>query len=61
MTISAPHMHAHCLEWLSPYLTQNKKAVNALDIGSGSGYLTVCLKLLGAKKVVGIEYIKPLV
>ena len=35
-TISAPHMHAHCLELLEPVLRPGAKA---LDIGSGSGYL----------------------
>ena len=35
-TISAPHMHAYALEYLSDYLTPNS---HILDIGSGSGYL----------------------
>uniref|UniRef100_A0A182PBI1 protein-L-isoaspartate(D-aspartate) O-methyltransferase n=1 Tax=Anopheles epiroticus TaxID=199890 RepID=A0A182PBI1_9DIPT len=38
-TISAPHMHAHALELLQPYLKPNSKV---LDVGSGSGYLTAC-------------------
>ena len=36
-TISAPHMHAHCLEVLRPWL---KPDARELDVGSGTGYLT---------------------
>ena len=39
VTISAPHMHAMCLESLSAHL---KPGNRALDVGSGTGYLTVC-------------------
>ncbi|XP_026463822.1 protein-L-isoaspartate(D-aspartate) O-methyltransferase-like [Ctenocephalides felis] len=39
VTISAPHMHAHALEILSPFI---KAGENVLDVGSGSGYLTSC-------------------
>ncbi len=35
-TISAPHMHAYALEYLSKYL---KPGNHVLDVGSGSGYL----------------------
>lgn len=35
-TISAPHMHAFCLEWLADRLLPGNKV---LDVGSGSGYL----------------------
>ncbi|CAJ0933022.1 unnamed protein product [Ranitomeya imitator] len=38
-TISAPHMHAHALELLEDKLQEGAKA---LDVGSGSGYLTAC-------------------
>ncbi|XP_071617980.1 LOW QUALITY PROTEIN: protein-L-isoaspartate(D-aspartate) O-methyltransferase-like [Heliangelus exortis] len=38
-TISAPHMHAHALELLKDQLVEGGKA---LDVGSGSGYLTAC-------------------
>lgn len=38
-TISAPHMHAHALELLKDQLVEGAKA---LDVGSGSGYLTAC-------------------
>ena len=38
-TISAPHMHAKAIEYLSPVL---KPGNHILDIGSGSGYLTTC-------------------
>lgn len=40
VTISAPHMHAMCLESLSGHL---KPGNRALDVGSGTGYLTVTL------------------
>jgi protein-L-isoaspartate(D-aspartate) O-methyltransferase len=56
-TISAPHMHAYCLEILEPFLNENSKV---LDVGCGSGYLTACFgKLCG--KVYGIEHIQGLV
>jgi len=57
VTISAPHMHAHCLELLVDYLQPGNKA---LDIGSGSGYLVACMQQMVAKtgKAYGIEYIK---
>lgn len=37
-TISAPHMHAHALEVLSPAIPAEGGRV--LDVGCGSGYLT---------------------
>ena len=40
VTISAPHMHAFALENLALYCTNGAKI---LDVGSGSGYLTVAL------------------
>lgn len=59
-TISAPHMHAHALEVLSDKLVQG---ASALDVGSGSGYLTACFaRMVGPSgKVVGIEHIDALV
>lgn len=59
-TISAPHMHAHALERLKNQLTPGEKA---LDVGSGSGYLTACMAvMLGESgRVVGIEHIPELV
>ena len=38
-TISAPHMHAMTLEKLIPKL---KPGARAIDIGSGSGYVSAC-------------------
>jgi protein-L-isoaspartate(D-aspartate) O-methyltransferase len=38
-TISAPHMHAHVLEEIYPYLV-GKENIKLLDVGCGSGYLT---------------------
>ncbi|KAI8577534.1 hypothetical protein K450DRAFT_251313 [Umbelopsis ramanniana AG] len=59
-TISAPHMHGYALQYLEPYLQPNMKA---LDIGSGSGYLTACMaEMVGPEgKVIGVEHIKELV
>jgi len=60
VTISAPHMHAYCLELLKDFL---KPGARVLDVGSGSGYLTACLaRMVGPKgKVVGIDVIPELV
>jgi len=60
ITISAPHMHAHALELLSGHL---KPGMKGLDVGSGSGYLTVCMALMVGQsgKVVGIDHIDQLV
>lgn len=59
-TISAPHMHAMCLELLKEKLISGKKA---LDVGSGSGYFAVAMaKMMGEDgKVWGIEHIPELV
>lgn len=59
-TISAPHMHAHALELLKDQLTDGKRA---LDVGSGSGYLTACMAVMVGQtgRVVGIEHIPELV
>ncbi|XP_016140479.1 l-isoaspartyl protein carboxyl methyltransferase, like isoform X1 [Sinocyclocheilus grahami] len=59
-TISAPHMHAHALEVLSDKLTEG---ASAMDVGSGSGYLTACFaRMVGPSgKVVGIDHIDELV
>ena len=59
VVISAPHLHAYCLEALRDYLTEGS---TALDIGFGSGYLTVAMsKMMNDKgKVIGIEHIKDL-
>jgi len=60
ITISAPHMHGHALELLQNHL---KPGMRALDVGSGSGYLTVCMALMVGKtgKTVGIDHIPELV
>lgn len=59
-TISAPHMHAHALEILNEQLAPGEKA---LDVGSGSGYLTACMALMvgDTGRVVGIDHIPELV
>ena len=63
-TISAPHMHATALEHIIPYLLPSdvSPAPRAIDIGSGSGYLThVMAELVGDRGlVVGIEHIHAL-
>ena len=60
VTISAPHMHAYALELLQDRLYEG---ASALDVGSGSGYLTACMGMMvGPKgKVVGIDHIPELV
>jgi len=60
VTISAPHMHAQCLELLKNHL---KPGMKALDVGSGSGYLSACMaRMIGIDgKVIGIDVISPLV
>lgn len=60
VTISAPHMHAHALELLKEHLIAGE---NALDVGSGSGYLTACMSLMMGETgtAVGIDHIPELV
>ncbi|KAJ3675492.1 hypothetical protein LUZ60_004534 [Juncus effusus] len=59
-TISAPHMHATCLELLKDHL---QPGMRALDVGSGSGYLTACFAMMVGPqgRAVGIEHIPELV
>lgn len=59
VVISAPLLHAYCLEALRDHLTEGS---TALDIGFGSGYLTVAMsKMMNDKGcVVGIEHIHDL-
>ncbi|KAI9477599.1 hypothetical protein LPJ78_000052 [Coemansia sp. RSA 989] len=59
-TISAPHMHGYALESLQEYLQPGMKA---LDVGSGSGYLTACMAAMVGEHghVVGIDHIPELV
>ncbi len=56
-TISAPHMHAYCLEWLEDRLKPGSKV---LDVGSGSGYLCAVFYEMTGSKVVGVEHIPEL-
>ncbi|XP_013778794.1 protein-L-isoaspartate(D-aspartate) O-methyltransferase-like isoform X2 [Limulus polyphemus] len=60
VTISAPHMHAHALELLKDQLYEGAKA---LDVGSGSGYLTACMAVMVGETglAVGIDHIEELV
>lgn len=59
-TISAPHMHATCLQLLEDNL---QPGMHALDVGSGTGYLTACFALMVGPQgcVVGVEHIPELV
>ncbi|XP_053978972.1 protein-L-isoaspartate(D-aspartate) O-methyltransferase [Hylaeus volcanicus] len=58
-TISAPHMHAYALEILEEKL---RNGARALDVGSGSGYLTACMAtMIGPNGLtIGIEHIPEL-
>lgn len=58
-TISAPHMHAICLELLKQHLELGKRA---LDVGSGTGYLTACFGIMVGPqgRAVGVEHIPEL-
>jgi len=60
VTISAPHMHAYALEMLE---NQLKEGMKALDVGSGSGYLTACFALMVGERgnVVGIDHVDELI
>ncbi|XP_039125227.1 protein-L-isoaspartate O-methyltransferase-like isoform X2 [Dioscorea cayenensis subsp. rotundata] len=59
-TISAPHMHASCLELLEEHL---QPGMRALDVGSGTGYLTACFAMMVGPqgRAIGIEHIPELV
>lgn len=59
-TISAPHMHASCLDLLDRQLHEGAKV---LDVGSGSGYLSAVMALMVGEtgRVVGVEKFEPLV
>jgi protein-L-isoaspartate(D-aspartate) O-methyltransferase len=59
VVISAPLLHSYCLEVLKDFLTEGS---TALDIGFGSGYLSVAMsKMMNDKgSVIGIEHIKDL-
>lgn len=58
-TLSAPSIHAWALDLFADRLPSSRSKLYALDVGSGSGYMSVALsRLLGRRKhrVIGIEY-----
>eukprot|EP00761_Pharyngomonas_kirbyi_P008736 gb/GECH01008748.1/.p1 GENE.gb/GECH01008748.1/~~gb/GECH01008748.1/.p1 ORF type:complete len:227 (+),score=54.66 gb/GECH01008748.1/:1-681(+) len=59
-TISAPHMHAWCIDLLSEFLHPGARV---LDVGSGSGIMTAMMGHMVAPngKAFGIEYVPELV
>lgn len=60
-TISAPHMHGYALKYMEQMKKRPKKV---LDVGSGSGYLTVAfVYMMDDPEAVcfGIEHIQQLV
>ncbi|XVF08802.1 hypothetical protein REPUB_Repub07fG0034800 [Reevesia pubescens] len=59
-TISAPHMHATCLQLLEENL---QPGMCALDVGSGTGYLTACFAIMVGPqgRAIGVEHIPELV
>lgn len=60
-TISAPHMHGYALKFMEG---MKKKPKKALDVGSGSGYLTVAFFYMMDDPLAlsyGVEHIKELV
>jgi protein-L-isoaspartate(D-aspartate) O-methyltransferase len=52
-TISAPHMHGIAMELLSNHLIKGKRS---LDVGSGSGYLTLCFAKMMADQPDAVSY-----
>lgn len=60
VVISAPHMHAYALEYMQKYLSTAKYV---LDVGSGTGILTLAMALMTPKsaKVFGIQHVPELV
>ncbi|KAK7330572.1 hypothetical protein VNO77_24767 [Canavalia gladiata] len=58
--IPAPHMHAICLQLLEEKL---QPGMLALDVGSGTGYLTACFALMVGPlgRAIGVEHIPELV
>ncbi|KAG0464158.1 hypothetical protein HPP92_020227 [Vanilla planifolia] len=58
-TISAPHMHAICLDYWR--ITFSQACV--FDVGSGTGYLTACFSMMVGPegRAVGVEHIPELV
>eukprot|EP01064_Diplonema_japonicum_P005030 TRINITY_DN13334_c0_g1_i1.p1 TRINITY_DN13334_c0_g1~~TRINITY_DN13334_c0_g1_i1.p1 ORF type:complete len:228 (+),score=33.51 TRINITY_DN13334_c0_g1_i1:44-727(+) len=60
VTVSAPHMHAMCLEHMKEFLVPGGKV---LDCGSGSGYLTACMRFMVGEggSAYGMEFVKELV
>jgi protein-L-isoaspartate(D-aspartate) O-methyltransferase len=61
-TISAPHMHAHCVELMRDVLAKATDPVHILDVGSGSGYLVAVFARFDQRAtVIGLDYVPELV
>ena len=62
-TISAPHMHAHCLETLLPHIMKKQNTLKMLDVGHGTGIIPAYVsQMVGPNaSIYGIEHIKALV
>ena len=62
-TITSPSAHCIALQALFPTPLPAASALRCLDIGSGSGYLTLCLALLSGPsgRVWGVEHAEALV
>ena len=62
-TIASPSAHCIALQALFPVQPPSNSALRCVDIGSGSGYLTLCLALLAGEpgRVWGVDHAEALV
>lgn len=62
-TISAPHMHIITLNHLAKYVDSFSQDLKGIDIGCGSGYMTLAIsKLLGPNStVIGLDHINEII
>ena len=64
-TISAPHMHMFTIDYIAKFIktslsNNNIKQLQAIDIGSGSGFMTIAIsKLLGPNSItIALDHIQ---